>query len=106
MSELRQNLATRDWVIVAPERLKGRSLQSEPNRLMVEAPAYDDGCPFCPKNEALFDNVEVCHIPHPDPDNAAARIVNRRGGTIGRGRGGGATNGQKKTPIQLLIKTH
>lgn len=71
MSELRQNLATREWVIIAPERLKGRSLQSETNPFMETYPAYDPTCPFCPRNEERFENVEIDFAPHPDPKNKA-----------------------------------
>ncbi len=42
MSELRQNLATREWVIMAPERLKGRALQKELNPLLDTHPDYAD----------------------------------------------------------------
>jgi UDPglucose--hexose-1-phosphate uridylyltransferase len=69
MSELRQNLATREWVIIAPERLKGRPLISEPNALMETMPDYADKCPFCPRNADRYENIEVSSVPHPDPDN-------------------------------------
>jgi UDPglucose--hexose-1-phosphate uridylyltransferase len=71
MSELRQNLATREWVIIAPERMKGKPLVSDPNMLMEEMPGYEEKCPFCPANEDRFDNVEIDHIPHPDPSNVS-----------------------------------
>ncbi len=71
MSELRQNLATREWVIVAPERLKGKPLQKNPNSLMDALPDYDKGCPFCPKNEDRFENVQIESIPHPNRNNKA-----------------------------------
>lgn len=46
-SELRQNPATREWVVIAPERPA-----AEPVR--VEAgPALDHACPFCPGNEDM-----------------------------------------------------
>ncbi len=61
MSELRQNLANKEWVIIAPERLKGKSLSSrlEPP---PELPEYSDGCPFCPGNEERFPNIEIERI--------------------------------------------
>ena len=71
MSELRQNLATREWVIIAPERLKGKPLQAQKNSLMDEIPDYDENCPFCPANEDRFENIQIEYIPHPDPDNKA-----------------------------------
>jgi UDPglucose--hexose-1-phosphate uridylyltransferase len=71
LSELRQNLATREWVIIAPERRKGKPLQSSPNALMDTLPVCSEDCPFCPKNEDRFDNAEIEHVPHPDPGNEA-----------------------------------
>jgi UDPglucose--hexose-1-phosphate uridylyltransferase len=53
MPELRQDYATKEWVIIATERakrphefLKGRS---EPPQL----PPHDPNCPFCPGNEHM-----------------------------------------------------
>jgi len=58
MSELRQNLATREWVVIAPERLKGKSLIKEPNRLLDVLPEYEESCPFCPGNEKKFIHIQ------------------------------------------------
>ncbi len=44
-SELRQNPATREWVVIAPERPA-----IEPAKLEAGA-AFDPKCPFCPGNE-------------------------------------------------------
>ncbi|MEE9552742.1 MAG: galactose-1-phosphate uridylyltransferase [candidate division Zixibacteria bacterium] len=48
MPEFRQNVATRDWVIVSPER--GNQLIL-PGRKHARPPSYDKDCPFCPGNE-------------------------------------------------------
>ncbi|MBW2526648.1 MAG: galactose-1-phosphate uridylyltransferase [Deltaproteobacteria bacterium] len=77
MSELRQNLATGDWVVVAPERLKGKPLQSEPNPTMDVHPTYDESCPFCPPNEPRFPHVELAREPHPDGESPAAPWITR-----------------------------
>lgn len=71
MSELRQNLATKEWVIIAPERLKGEPLQSSANPLMDSFPAYEYECPFCPRNIDRYETVELDSIPNPDPANPA-----------------------------------
>jgi len=71
MSELRQNLATKEWVIIAPERRKGKPLQKEPNPLLDTVSAYDEHCPFCPRNHERFPDESIMEIPHPDPDNSA-----------------------------------
>lgn len=50
MSELRLNLITREWVIIATERAKRpEDFKSTINRKVV--PPYDKTCPFCPGNE-------------------------------------------------------
>jgi len=52
MPEFRQNLATKEWVILAPERGKRPSdfnKRLEPQSLI---PAVKDDCPFCPGNES------------------------------------------------------
>ena len=55
MSELRQNLATKEWVIIAAERA------SKPNAVLnkiigtpVSDKEYDPECPFCPDNKRCF----------------------------------------------------
>ena len=55
MSELRQNLATKEWVIISAERAK------KPNAVLhnivgtpVSDKVYDPECPFCPGNENRF----------------------------------------------------
>jgi len=56
--ELRQNLATKQWVIIAAERA-GRPQQFlEPYRpLTEEHPEHDPSCPFCPGNEELESEI-------------------------------------------------
>lgn len=51
MSELRQNLITRDWVIVAKERAKRPDEFTQQNKHVTHAPAYQARCPFCLGNE-------------------------------------------------------
>ena len=51
MPELRQNLVTREWVIIATERAK-RPEQFKKEKTTVEIPVFDPKCPFCPGNEA------------------------------------------------------
>ncbi len=52
MPEFRQNLATKEWVIIAPERSKrprdnNSAVQPEP----LDRPKWRQDCPFCPGNE-------------------------------------------------------
>lgn len=55
MSELRQNLATKEWVVISAERAK------KPNAVFnkiigtpVSNKEHDTECPFCPGNENKF----------------------------------------------------
>lgn len=60
MPELRQNLATREWVIIASERAKRPNafVESAHRQLTEERSIYDPHCPFCPGNEELDLEVE------------------------------------------------
>jgi UDPglucose--hexose-1-phosphate uridylyltransferase len=66
MSEIRQDLATRNWVIIAPERLKGKKFAGANNPCLKTFVQYDKTCPFCPGNEERFPNIEVDRIVCPD----------------------------------------
>ena len=52
MSELRQDPATKEWVIIATERAK-RPDQFRRRTEAPDLPVYDPACPFCPGREAL-----------------------------------------------------
>jgi UDPglucose--hexose-1-phosphate uridylyltransferase len=57
MPEFRQNLATKEWVVVAVDRaVKPEDLRQKdaPSAL----PEQDKGCPFCPGNESMTQPVE------------------------------------------------
>jgi len=53
MPELRQNLATKEWVIIATERAKRPEDFKKPLKEETEKPAYSPTCPFCPGNEKM-----------------------------------------------------
>jgi UDPglucose--hexose-1-phosphate uridylyltransferase len=50
MPEFRQNIATKEWVIIAPERAK-RPEDFKKKKVAKEFPEYDKNCPFCIGNE-------------------------------------------------------
>ena len=55
MSELRQNLATKEWVVISTER--GKKPNAVLNKIIgtpVSDKDYDPECPFCPGNESRF----------------------------------------------------
>ncbi|MBI5050957.1 MAG: galactose-1-phosphate uridylyltransferase [Nitrospirae bacterium] len=51
MPELRLNLVTKEWVIIATERAK-RPEDFKISREKKETPSFVDTCPFCPGNES------------------------------------------------------
>ncbi len=59
MSELRLNVVTKEWVIIAPERA-ARPYDHHPP-LPEPRPARVDDCPFCPGNEAMT-TAEVSRV--------------------------------------------
>jgi UDPglucose--hexose-1-phosphate uridylyltransferase len=67
MAELRQNLATREWVIIASERARRPNAYVEaPERTRAhERPERDHACPFCPGNEEL--DLEIMRAPEAGP---------------------------------------
>ena len=67
MSELRQNIATKEWVIIASERARrpNEFVASEERSFSTTSrPAYDPHCPFCPGNEEL--ELEIARLPQHD----------------------------------------
>lgn len=75
MSELRQNLATKEWVIIASERAKRPHEFVDTSRTLdSKTPAWDDDCPFCPGNEEP--DLEVLRVPK--EANWQVRIVGNR----------------------------
>lgn len=62
MPQLRQNMATKEWVIIASERAKRpEQFVQASHSLITERPVYDASCPFCPGNEEL--ELEVLRFP-------------------------------------------
>ena len=53
MPELRQNIITREWVIVAKERARRPDQFVVARKEHPPLPHYDERCPFCPGNESM-----------------------------------------------------
>jgi UDPglucose--hexose-1-phosphate uridylyltransferase len=53
MPELRQNIITREWVIIAKERARRPDEFVRARKETDDIPAFDPRCPFCPGNEAM-----------------------------------------------------
>jgi UDPglucose--hexose-1-phosphate uridylyltransferase len=64
--ELRQNMATKEWVVIATERAKRpEQFVVESGELTEERPQWDAKCPFCPGNEEP--SLEIERIPAEGP---------------------------------------
>jgi len=77
MSELRQNIATKEWVIIATERAKRPNTYAESSEHSPTADRdpYDPNCPFCPGNEEL--DLEVERIPTSGTPWQVRAVLNR-----------------------------
>lgn len=67
MPEFRQNLATKEWIIIAAERGKRPEDFTRSRPPMVELPAYAPTCPFCPGNEGMTPEP-ILTLPASRPD--------------------------------------
>jgi len=66
MPELRQNMATKDWVILAVERSERPEELAQPDRPLTEdRPEWEATCPFCPGNEER--DLEILRRPPAGP---------------------------------------
>ncbi|MEW6042428.1 MAG: galactose-1-phosphate uridylyltransferase [Elusimicrobiota bacterium] len=62
MPQIRQNLATREWVVIATERAKRPYDFKASDKKKVTLPEYSEKCPFCPGNESALAPVETHSI--------------------------------------------
>lgn len=75
MPELRQNMATKEWVIIATERAKRPEQFVQPSHGHVaDLPAYAPDCPFCPGNEEL----DLERMRMPDTGDWLVRVVQNK----------------------------
>ncbi|MCA1904031.1 MAG: DUF4931 domain-containing protein [Cyanobacteria bacterium KgW148] len=65
MSEIRQNMITKDWVIFAPERAQ-RPHEFTDRQGIVPLPVYREDCPFCIGNERRDNTIETLRIGEKD----------------------------------------
>ncbi len=72
MPELRQNIVTRDWVIIATERARRPDAFAMPLRADGPPLAHDPACPFCPGHEG--DTAEE-HARVDGPDGWRIRVI-------------------------------
>lgn len=72
MPELRLNIITRDWVVIATERAKRPDQFVRAKREGPPLPSFDASCPFCPGNEHLT-LKETLRLG--DPDKWNVRVI-------------------------------
>jgi len=61
LSELRLNIISKEWVIIASERAK-RPEDFKKSKQVEVVPSHQSNCPFCPGNESVFPNDETSRI--------------------------------------------
>jgi UDPglucose--hexose-1-phosphate uridylyltransferase len=74
MPEIRHNLITREWVIIATERAKRPEEFAKPNVRRGQTERYVATCPLCPGNEAKTP-PEVYRIPSGSDGGWQVRVV-------------------------------
>jgi UDPglucose--hexose-1-phosphate uridylyltransferase len=75
MPELRQNIITREWVIIATERARRPDEFIRPKKAVDPVPAFEPGCAFCPGNESMS-AVETYRVA--DRDGWQVRVVENK----------------------------
>jgi UDPglucose--hexose-1-phosphate uridylyltransferase len=73
MTELRQNMATKEWVVIASDRTQRPDDYIDAQKPVIpeSQSAYDPSCPFCPGNEEI--DLEVAR--HPPTGTWQTRVV-------------------------------
>lgn len=74
MSELRLNVVTKEWVIIAPERATRPHEHSTPPK--IDLPSFVPTCPFCPGNESMT-TAEVFRIDGADGSWRTRTVLNK-----------------------------
>ena len=76
MSEIRQDAATKEWVILASNRVK-RPHDFGKKQQMRSLPPYQPSCPFCPGNEYLSPE-EILRYPAEEGSSWRIRVINNK----------------------------
>ncbi len=73
MSEMRQDITTEEWVIIAKERAL-RPSEFAGRQTRPELPAFSASCPFCPGNESMTPG-EILVYPDKETGKWSVRVV-------------------------------
>jgi UDPglucose--hexose-1-phosphate uridylyltransferase len=87
MPELRKDIITREWVILAKERAK-RPHEFKRNTARPDLPAHDPSCPFCAGNEAMTPPEVMAYRGHgslPDSGGWRVRVTPNKFAALDRG---------------------
>jgi UDPglucose--hexose-1-phosphate uridylyltransferase len=82
MSELRQNFATKEWVVIATERARRPEEMARHSERKPAAP-FVANCPFCPGNEKLTP-AEIMRIPTSTEVPWHARVIPNKFAALSR----------------------
>jgi UDPglucose--hexose-1-phosphate uridylyltransferase len=82
MSELRQNFATKEWVVIATERARRPEEMAHHSQRKPAAP-FVANCPFCPGNEKLTP-AEIMRIPTSTEVPWHARVIPNKFAALSR----------------------
>jgi UDPglucose--hexose-1-phosphate uridylyltransferase len=74
MNEIRQNKATKEWVIYATARGKRPHDFRRQREEREPLPEFDQGCPFCPGNEGMLPSI-LMEVPGKKPFAWRTRVV-------------------------------
>jgi UDPglucose--hexose-1-phosphate uridylyltransferase len=78
MSELRQDILTGNWTVMAPERgKKPKKLKTIKSKDLRDYPEYDPVCPFCPGNELKYEIDPVVELLN-DDDKWSTRVIENK----------------------------
>lgn len=73
MNEIRQNKATKQWVIYASARRMRPHDFRQPQK-NEPLPILDKNCPFCPGNEKMLPDI-ILQLPNNEKDRWQIRLV-------------------------------
>jgi UDPglucose--hexose-1-phosphate uridylyltransferase len=73
-NEIRQNKATKQWVIIATARGKRPDDFYRAKEERRRLPSHEPGCPFCPGNEKMISSI-LMELPFPGSDSWRTRVV-------------------------------
>ncbi len=75
MNEVRQNKATKEWVIYATSRGNRPHDFQGPGNIREGQPPFDKNCPFCPGNEDMLPSLIIMETPMEGTSSWQTRVI-------------------------------